>query len=167
MKPFTRRSTVRRQAPACLAVVLLLWTASIAAAEDAPPSQPSPGKGLPTLAASDASKSIRLQGQILHSTRGRGRGAVRLDVVSDAGEKVAVLTVNNDTLDAHGLSLRPGERIDARGSLLPGKVPLLVAVEITVDGKTVQLREASEASAAGKVEETDPPAKASPAGEVP
>ena len=107
---------------------------------DAEEPRTSPGKSLPTLAAGE-SDSVRLQGEIRHSTRGKGKGAVRLDVVSDAGEKVAVLTVSDDTLDAHGLSLRPGERIDARGSLLPGKVPLLVAVEVVVDGRTIQLRE--------------------------
>jgi hypothetical protein len=128
-----------------LAVAALLFATSIVRAEDP---RPSPGK-LPTLAAGAPDESIRLQGEIRHSTRGRGRGAVRLDVVSDAGEKVAVLTVSNDILDALGLSLRPGERIDARGSLLPGKVPLLVAVELVVDGRTVSLRGASKGGSPG------------------
>jgi hypothetical protein len=141
MKSIASLPSRRWRVVSWLPVAALLWATSIARAEDP---QPSPGKGLPTLTAGDAGKSIRLQGEIRHSTRGRGRGAVRLDVVSDAGEKVAVLTVSNDTLDAFGLSLRPGERIDARGSLLPGKVPLLVAVELVVDGRTVRLREASE-----------------------
>jgi hypothetical protein len=131
-------------------MVSLLWTASVVLAQDP---QPSPAKGLPTLGAAETAASVRLQGEIRHSTRGRGRGAVRLDVVSDAGEKVAVLTVSNDTLDAHGLSLRPGERIDARGSLIQGKVPLLVAVELVVDGRTVRLRETSGESAKDAAEE--------------
>lgn len=148
MRSFAMSSDRRWRVVPLLSVVTLLWIAPVARAEDP---KPSPGKGLPTLAAGDTPKSIRLQGEIRHSTRGRGRGAVRLDVVSDAGEKVAVLTVTNDTLDALDLSLRPGERIDARGSLLPGKVPLLVAVELVVDGRTVRLREAE--GEAAKAEE--------------
>jgi hypothetical protein len=153
MRCFARLPARRRRAVWWLPV-LMLCTGHIARAEDP---QPSPAKGLPTLAAGETNESVRLQGEIRHSTRGRGRGrgAVRLDVVSDAGEKVAVLTVSNDTLDALGLSLRPGERIDARGSLLQGKVPLLVAVELVVDGRTVRLRETPGESAKGAAGEKE------------
>lgn len=66
---------------------------------------------------------------------------MRLDVLSDAGEPTAVLTVPDSTLDVLGLSLRRGETIEARGTMLPGKVPLLVVSEIVLEGRTIAIRE--------------------------
>lgn len=97
-----------------------------------------------------------MQGEIKHSTRGRGRGAVRLDVLSDDGTAIAVLLVPDANLDTLGLSLRPGERIDARGSLVAGKQSLLVATEVTVDGRVIKIRQGNEGKR-GAAQAPEPP----------
>jgi hypothetical protein len=139
-----------------LAVVAL--AATLAGAESPPVKSQ---KTLPSLAAGGAGESARVQGEVRHSTRGRGRGAVRLDVLSDSGEAVAVLLVPDGVLDSLGLSYRAGERIDARGSLVPGKLALLVATEVTVDGRVVRLRGDPQAEGSGARE---PPRAPEPSG---
>jgi hypothetical protein len=116
---------------------------AVGAAAGADPSAPGPKK-LPALAKPGASEGARVQGEIKHSTRGKGRGAVRLDVLGDDGAAIAVLLVPDAKLDELGLSFRAGERIDARGSLVTGKQTLLVATEVTVDGRPIAIRDGSE-----------------------
>lgn len=111
--------------------------AGVAAHGESPPGSAPAGNALPKLA---AEQGASLRGVIQHSTRGRGKGAVRLDVLSDSGEAMAVLTVPDATLDTLGLSLRRAERIEARGTLVPGKVPLFVASEIVVEGRAIPIR---------------------------
>jgi hypothetical protein len=130
--------TALRTARAFLVAVSVAIAAS-AAGESAAPAR----KTLPSLGGASV-ESTRVQGEIKHSTRGKGRGAVRLDVLSDDGAAMAVLLVPDASLDTLGLSLRPGERIDARGSLVAGKQSLLVATEVTVDGRVIKIRQGNE-----------------------
>ena len=124
-----------------LPVVLMSWSLSPGWVSGAEPAAGS-AKSLPALRNGTSEEVVYLRGVIQHSTRGRGRGgAVRLDVLSDAGEPTAVLTVPDSTLDTLGLSLRRGEEIEARGAMLPGKVPLLVVSEIVLEGRTIAIRE--------------------------
>lgn len=121
-------------------------------ASGAEPPVPSVAKSLPALRSGTSEGTVHLRGVIQHSTRGRGRGgAVRLDVLSDAGEPTAVLTVPDSTLDVLGLSLRRGETIEARGTMLPGKVPLLVVSEIVLEGRTIAIRESLDRGRRGTV----------------
>jgi hypothetical protein len=101
-----------------------------------------------------AAETVRVQGEIKQSTRGRGSGPVRLDVQSDDGAAVAILLISDASLDSLGLSLKAGERIDARGAMVAGKKPLLVATEVTVEGKVIEIRE----SEPGKQNAPAPPA---------
>jgi hypothetical protein len=127
-----------RAVPGLGALILVVAIAGLAAGVEP---EPSGRKTLPSLASAGA-EPVRVQGVIKESTRGSGKGApVRLEVRSDDGAAIAVLLVADDNLDKLGLSLKTGERIDARGAMVPGKTPLLVATEVTADGRVVKVRE--------------------------
>jgi len=133
----SERSTRRAIFRLARVLALVAATAGVAAGAEAPAS---PRKKLPSLGAG-ASEPVRVQGEIKQSTRGRGSGPVRLDVQSDDGAAVAILLTSDAILDSLGLSLKAGERIDARGAMVAGKKPLLVATDVTVEGKVIEIRE--------------------------
>ena len=92
--------------------------------------------------------TTKVEGKITRSSRGR-KGPVRLLVERTSGSPVTVLVAADDYCDRVGLSLRAGETITAEGKMVKGERPILLASSVTVDGKTVQIRDAS-----GKLIET-------------
>ena len=140
------------------ALVLVAAALGVAAGADAPAS---PRKKLPSLGSAGAPETVRVQGEIKQSARGRGSGPVRLDVQGDDGAAIAILLVPDASLDTLGLSLKAGERIDARGAMVSGKKPLLVATEVTVAGHVVRIRDSGPGQPSAPV---PPPASGSPEG---
>lgn len=99
----------------------------------------------------------KVEGKITRSSRGR-KGPVRLLVERASGGPVTILVAADEYCDRVGLSLRAGETIAAEGTMVKGERPILLASSVTVDGKTVQIRDA-----AGKLVEAGG-AAAAPAG---
>src|SRR6478736_4792837 len=104
----SERSTRRAIFRLARVLALVAATAGVAAGAEAPAS---PRKKLPSLGGAGAAETVRVQGEIKQSTRGRGSGPVRLDVQSDDGAAVAILLTSDASLDSLGLSLKAGERI--------------------------------------------------------
>ena len=131
----------RRGPAAAFGVAVLVgFTSSPVRAEPAatPGGRPGPQATVPTLSF-DRGSLVEVRGRILRSTRGHP-GPVRLEVEKSGGGEVAVLVAPDGVCDQLGLSLRTGEDVVVRGSLVAGDHPILVAKTIVVDGREVEVR---------------------------
>lgn len=160
------RRGVRRVVGALLACSVLLTAATLAhAADPQPQAQPSAGGPPRVPMVSTQGPPTHVEGKIARSTRGSGKGPVRLDVEpKKGGEPVKVMVAEDAVCDRLGLSLKAGEEVAVDGPMLKGERPILIATAFTVDGKTIRVRDES-----GKV--VDPSAAAggdkAPAGGAP
>lgn len=129
-----------------LALVATFTRAGLAVADGPPPAPADAGAPAPRVVLDAGQKlpalpteTTEASGTIATSTRGH-KGPVRLRLERSGADAIDVLMPADDECARLGLALSPGSSITVRGSLLAGANPILVAREMVVGGRRVDLR---------------------------